>query len=411
MGTSTFVNTTYARPKISQTSKPRTDWILVGLVLGLTLFGLLMVYSAAPKLGVTADQFLVRQAMWAGVGLVGVFVLSRFNYHRLQRFTVLFMILMLGLLIATPLVGDKTFGASRSLLQGSIRASELAKLVIIIYVAVWLNAKRELLNNLSMGLVPLIAILAVTGGLIFIQPDFSAAITVVILGAIMFFLAGGAWRQIIMTVVLVIGFGAVIVLLYPKGLVRVTDYWMGLHNPLEASYHVQRSLGAIINGGLFGVGIAHGSTKFTGLPVAHTDSIFAVIAEEVGLLGAGLLIAAFLLLLWRGLKIANNAPDHFGSLLASGITVWIVVEALLNMAVMVNLLPQAGNALPFISYGGSSLTMTLAGIGILMNIARQSSGGGQSAQGGNTFGAVVDLRWRDRRRSVPRSGRSSDSRK
>jgi cell division protein FtsW len=195
-----------------------------------------------------------------------------------------------------------------------------------------------------------------------------------------------------------------IVNVYSTGMQRVQDYWAGLHNPLDASYHVQRSLEAIINGGVFGVGIAHGSTKFTGLPVAPTDSIFAVIAEEVGLLGSGAVILAFIVLLWRGLHIANRAPDDFGSLLASGISIWIMIEALLNMAVMVNLLPQAGNALPFISYGGSNLTITLAGIGILMNIARQS-GDEKPSQGGNAFGAVVDLRWRDRRRSVSRSGR------
>jgi cell division protein FtsW len=264
---------------------------------------------------------------------------------------------------------------------------------------------------MSMGLLPLMLIMGVTGGLIFIQPDFSAAITVVILGSLMFFLAGGAWRQIIFTLFATSLFGAIVVKLYPTGLDRVSYYWSGLQNPLEASYHVQRSLGAIINGGIFGVGIAHGSTKFTGLPVAHTDSIFAVIAEEVGLLGSGLVIIAFILLLWRGLKIANNAADPFGSLLAGGITIWIVVEAVLNMAVMVNLLPQAGNALPFISYGGSSLLMSLAGIGILLNIARQSSDNKNSKDGGSPFGAVVDLRWRDRRRGVSRSGGTPGSRR
>ena len=124
--------------------------------------------------------------------------------------------------------------------------------------------------------------------------------------------------------------------------------------------------------GIFGVGIGHSSTKFTGLPVAPTDSIFAVIAEETGLIGTGFVILAYVVFLWRGLAIARRAPDKLGALLASGITIWIVIEAMLNMAVMVNLLPQAGNALPLISYGGTSLTITLAAIGILMNISRLS---------------------------------------
>lgn len=407
MGAGTYVNKAFVRPKMTQ-QRPKTDWILIGVVLALTLFGLLMVHSAGPKFAMAIDlpydYFLKRQVMWAGVGLVAVVILSRFPYQHYKRLSVLMMGFAVLALIMTAFIADRTLGANRSLISGSVRTSELAKLVTIIYVAVWLDAKREVLGDMLMGLVPLMAILGFTGGLIMSQPDFSAAITVIILGGILFFLAGAPWRQIIMTMAVASLLGWLVVNVYQTGLVRVQEYWAGLHNPLEASYHVQRSLEAIINGGLFGVGIAHGSTKFTGLPVAPTDSIFAVIAEEVGLVGSGLVILGFIVFLWRGLHIADNAPDEFGSLLASGITIWIIIEALLNMAVMVNLLPQAGNALPFISYGGSSLTITLAGIGILLNIARQS--GPDKTKGGNAFGAVVDLRWRDRRRSISRSGRT-----
>ncbi len=256
--------------------------------------------------------------------------------------------------------------------SGSVRPSELAKLVTIIYVSVWLTAKSEVLNDITLGLFPLMFILGITGGLILIQPDLSAALTVVMLGGILFFLAGGEWRQIALTMAVAGLLGWLIVNIYPTGIDRIRYYLDGLRNLLNASYHVQRSLEAIINGGIFGVGIGHSSTKFTGLPVAPTDSIFAVIAEETGLIGTGFVILAYVVFLWRGLAIARRAPDKLGALLASGITIWIVIEAMLNMAVMVNLLPQAGNALPLISYGGSSLTITLAAIGILMNISRLS---------------------------------------
>ncbi len=410
MGEISFVNQSFVKTKTAQHKRPRVDLVLVGVVLGLTLFGLLMVYSAGTKFAEDSDYFLGRQAIFAGVGIFIAAVLSRLNYHYFQKLTVLMMAVTLIALVVTTMIGDRTFGANRSLLNGSIRPSELAKLVVIIYVAVWLTSKKDVLNDMLMGLLPLTVILGVTAGLIFLQPDLSASITIIILGGLLFFLAGGAYRQIAIVIALAILLGFLVVKFYPTGQQRVVDYWAGLNNPLNASYHVQRSLGAIINGGLFGVGIAHGSTKFTGLPVAHTDSIFAVIAEELGLFGSGLLIAAYIVLLWRGLRIAQNAPDQFGTLLASGITVWIVVEALLNMAVMVNLLPQAGNALPFISYGGSNLTVTLAGVGILMNIARLS-GAAANKQGGNTFGAVVDLRWRDRGRRVSRSSHSPGTRK
>jgi len=373
-----------------------------------------MVYSAGPKFAVeinrNPDHFLIRQGAWAALGLVIAFILSRIPYRVYQRLTVLMMVGTLIMLIAVAILADTTLGSNRSVLSGSIRPSELAKLVTIIYVSVWLTAKRDVLNNITLGLFPLMFILGVTGGLILIQPDLSAAITIILLGGILFFLAGGEWRQITLTIGVTGLIGWIVVNIYPTGIQRIRDYFEGLHDLTNASYHVQRSLEAIINGGLFGVGIGHSSTKFTGLPVAPTDSIFAVIAEETGLIGAGLVILAYMIILWRGIDIARNAKDHFGSLLASGITIWIVIEALLNMAVMVNLLPHAGNALPLISYGGSNMVVTLAGIGILLNIA-QTPGDRKSSKGGGTFASIVDLRWRDRRGRVSRFGRPAGTRR
>ncbi len=387
------------------------DFVLLGVSVALTLFGLLMVYSAGPKfasyLDMQADFFLVRQLMWAGVGVLTVVVMTLVNYHIFQKLTILMMGFSIVALIAVMILGESTLGSVRSILGGSVRPSELAKLVTIIYVSVWLNAKRDVLNDVSLGLVPLGVILGVTAMLIFLQPDLSAAMTVLIMGGLLFFLAGGAWRQIAIVIAIAVLVGWVAVNVYPTGRERVTAYLMGLQNPLEASYHVRRSLEAVINGGLFGVGIGHSSTKFTGLPVAHTDSIFAIIAEEVGLIGAAALMLAYLSILWRGLIIAKNAPDFLGRLLAAGISIWIVIEALINMAVMVNLMPHAGNALPFISYGGSSLVITLTGVGILLNIGRMSEK--SKNQGGSTFASVIDLRWRNRGRRVSRSVRSASN--
>ena len=398
------------------------DWLLIGTVTALVLFGLVMVYSSSTKFSADIDQpvyyFLLRQAQWVAISAIVAVGLSFFDYHRFQRWSILLMIATLISLVFVVSMGAVTYGAIRSVSGGSIRPSELAKLVTILYVSVWLNAKRDVLNEISLGLIPLMMILGFTGGLILIQPDLSAAMTVILLGCILFFLGGGEWRQIIMVAAAAVVLGWIVVNLYPTGVDRISRYLDGLSNPLEASYHVQRSLEAIINGGVLGVGIGHGSTKFTGLPVALTDSIFAVVTEETGLLGAGAIIAAYMILLWRGLSIARRAEDSLGALIASGITVWIAIEGLINMAVMVNLLPHAGNALPFISYGGTHLLVTMAGIGILMNISRASSqpdhaGGAHRLgrnQGGNPFGAVIDLRWRDRGRRISRSGRPTGSR-
>jgi cell division protein FtsW len=223
------------------------------------------------------------------------------------------------------------------------------------------------------------------------------------LGGLLFFMAGGQWRQIILVCVIAIFLGWVVVKVNATGNARLTSYLEGLRDPIQASYHVRRSLEAVVKGGLFGVGIGRADTKFTGLPVPPTDSIFAVIAEETGLVGAAFLVGLYILLLWRGLSIARRAPDQLGSLLASGVTLWITLEALINMAVIVGLAPFAGNALPFISAGGSNLVASLAGIGILMNVARSSVE--REAEEGRIFSAVVDLRRRDRRRRVSRPRR------
>ncbi len=192
---------------------------------------------------------------------------------------------------------------------------------------------------------------------------------------------------------------------------RVGDFIAGIKDPLQASYHVRRSFEAIVNGGWFGVGLGQSQSKLTGLPVPPTDSVFAVVAEELGWFGSVALIGLYGFLVWRGLVIARRAPDMLGTLLASGLVIWIGFEALINMAVMVGLLPFAGNALPFISAGGSNLVATLAAIGILFNISRQTGEGTMTDDEWRSYSAVADLRWWNGRRSVSRPRRSQRANK
>jgi cell division protein FtsW len=290
---------------------------------------------------------------------------------------------------------------------GSIQPSELAKLVTVIYLAVWLYSKHEYLSDINFGLLPLAGILGALGGLIFVQPDLSAVITILFLGGTLFFLAGGDLRQIGIMLVVAVLVGWLVVAVNQTGGERVASYLVGLKDPTNASYHVQRSLEAFVNGGWFGVGIGNARTKLTGLPVPPTDSIFAVVGEETGVLGSTTLVVMYVILLWRGLGIARRAPDLLGTLLAAGLSLWIAMEALVNMAVMLNLLPFAGNALPFISAGGSNLVVSLAAVGILMNISRSSVRVKENE--GRSFIAVVDLRGRNRRRRVSRSRRAASS--
>jgi cell division protein FtsW len=259
----------------------------------------------------------------------------------------------------------------------------------------------------SFGLIPLGVILGIIGGLIYLQPDLSAAGTVLILGGLLFFLAGADIKQIVFLLVLAVFMGWIIVQFSATGQDRVSSFLAGWKDPTHASYHVQRSFEAVIKGGVFGVGLGQADTKLTGLPFAPTDSIFAVVVEELGLFGSTLLIALYAALIWRGLVIARRAPDMLGTLLASGITFWVGIEALINMAVMVGLMPFAGNALPFISAGGSNLVSTLCAMGIMLNISRQSGEIVRTEENDwRSFGAVIDLRRGNGRRGVSRARRS-----
>jgi len=414
MGARTFVNDRFSFP-FSRNWARGLDVPLVMTVIALLVFGLIMLYSASFDFSFneygSATYMFTRQMRWLALGLLAAIVVSLFDYHHWRRVVVFAMLGTIGLLITVLFINELRLGASRTLYEGSYQPSELAKLVAVIYLSVWLYAKRQNLHDVSFGLVPLGVILGIIGGLIYLQPDLSAAGTVLILGGLLFFLAGADLKQIILLLIAAVVMGWVIVQVSETGRDRVDSFIAGLQNPTNASYHVQRSFEAIIKGGIFGVGLGQADTKLTGLPFAPTDSIFAVIAEELGLFGSLLLICLYAALIWRGLVIARRAPDMLGTLLASGMAIWIALEALINMAVMVGLMPFAGNALPFISAGGSNLVSTLSAVGIMLNVSRQS---GESVRieenEWRSFGAVIDLRWRNGRRGVSRNRRSQRAR-
>ena len=385
------------------------DVPLLLVVITLLIFGLVMVYSASYDYSQAyygdAYQIFQRQVIFMLLGIGAALILTFLDYHVWRRLAVPVGVLTVIGLIAVLLASNVLNNAARTLWEGSVQPSELAKLITVIYLSVWLYSKREFLQDVTLGLIPLGIMLGGLGFLIYLQPDLSAVITIAMLGAIMFFLAGADMRQIGFLIVFGLIFGWLLVQVSSTGSERMSAYLAGLKNPLNSSYHVRRSLEAFVNGSWFGVGIGMSETKLTGLPVPQTDSIYAVIGEETGFFGAAGLVLLYVILLWRGLTIAQRARDGLGALMAAGLTLWIALEAFVNMAVMVNVLPFAGNALPFISAGGSNLGVSLAAVGILMNISRLSNR--QNEKEGNFFNAVVDLRRRDRRRGVSRARRSS----
>lgn len=386
------------------------DMPLLVIVVALIVFGLTMLYSASwdfSRAAYDGDAMYMfnRQLMWLGLGTVAAIVLAFLDYHRWRQLIVPAMAFTVVMLIVVLVMSEVRFNATRTIFNGSIQPSELAKLVSILYIAVWLYAKREMLKDITFGLIPLGVILGFVGGLIYLQPDLSAAATVLMLGGLLFFLAGGDLKQIGGLLIIAFVVAWLVVSVSLTGQQRVTDFVAGIKDPLQASYHVRRSFEAIVNGGWFGVGIGKSLSKVTGLPVPPTDSIYAVVVEELGWFGGVGLIGLFGSLIWRGLVIARRAPDMLGTLLASGLVIWIGLEALINMAVMVGLLPFAGNALPFVSAGGSNLVTTLAALGILFNVSRQGSSSNETNDEWRSYSAVANLRWWNGRGRVPRSVR------
>ena len=378
MGEQTVTNTQPAavrRLKKNLRNSMRVDLVLVAVVLALLVFGLIMVYSSSWSFSIlrydSTGDAAKRQLMWAVAGLAIGTVCLFIDYHFYKYLAIPIMVITCITLIAVLVFPSGDLDTRGTIFGRSVQPSELAKIGIVIYLSVWLNSKRDNLKQISFGLLPLALIVGFVGGLIAVQPDISAAISIVVLGGVLFFMADSDLRQIALLVIVILLAGAIVIGISENGRTRVTDYWNGLQDISTASDHIQYSFRAIVEGGLFGKGLGKGTIKVIGLPVAWTDSIYSVIAEEFGLVGAIGVLAMYILVWWRGVRIAHHAPDKLGKLLAGGITFWIIFEALLNICVMVNLLPFAGNPLPLISTGGSNLISTLAAVGILLNISRQ----------------------------------------
>jgi cell division protein FtsW len=378
-------------------------WLVI-LIGAMVAFGLVMVYSASWdvswRLFEDPSEILRRQVTNLVIGLLALAVAAGIPLRWLRRLALPILLFSLLALIVLLLV-HAGGGPRRAFLAGSIQPSELAKLALIIYLAVWMESKGERLSEWGYGFLPLMVIIGLLGALILMQPDLSAALTVGAVALGMFFLAGARASQYVLVTTGSAGMAYVLVWLTRTGRERWQDYVDGLVDIEQASYHVQQSLQAFYGGGLFGRGLGASRQKFGFLPAPHTDSIYSIIGEELGLIGALGVLLLFYLLLWRGFRAALAAPDRLGFLLGCGVSFWVGVEAMVNMSVLLGMLPFAGNALPFFSYGGSSLVTTLAAMGLLLNISRRRPR--ESARQG--FDAVIGVGWRHRRRSVSRLSR------
>ncbi len=368
--------------KKTRAPKPGFDRTLFWIILTLLAIGLVTIASAGVFYGETRfdDEyhFLKRQAIALVPGLLALYLGQLIDYRRWRALVIPLFVLTLVLLVLVfiPGVGAKIYGASRWISIGplSFQPSELAKLSVILYLAAWLSKQgRSRIRDLYEGLLPFLVILGALAFLILKQPD-TGTLGVIFLVSLSVFFAGGAKLSHLLAIV-ASGFAllGVLIQVAPYRMQRFLVFLNPEHDPQGAGYHIQQALLAIGTGGIFGLGLGHSRQKFNYLPEPVTDSIFAVFAEEWGLIGALVVIGLFIGVAARGYRIARRAPDEFGKLVAVGITTWIVLQAFVNIAAITGLIPLTGIPLPFLSYGGTSLTFLLAGVGILLNISKQTS--------------------------------------
>lgn len=360
---------------------PTSDYWLLGAVLALTGFGLMMIMSASVI--VSYERFnsnyvyVGRQAMWFALALIALLVTANLDYRIWRKNATVLMIVGLILLAAIfiPGVGVRLGGAHRWIGFGAftVQPSEIIKLVFIIYLAAWLEARQTHRERLRHALVPFFTLMGLVGFLILKQPDFGTFLVIAAVSVAIFFVSGASAAQL--GGALLSGF--LIFLLLVKSASYRWARFLTFLNPradvLGAGYQINQALLAIGTGGLFGLGFGQSRQKYLYLPQPHIDSIFAVMVEELGFLRVAVVLLVYVFLIARGLRVASQAPDGFGRLVAVGVTFWIFFQAFVNIGAISGLLPLTGVPLPFISFGGSSLVMLFAGAGILLNISKQTA--------------------------------------
>ncbi len=356
------------------------DVWLVLITLLLIGIGVVMVYSASAVLAFRefgdSYYFVKRQALFATLGLIMMLLMIRVDYHIWMKYAMIGLLACFILLIVVmiPGIGVVRGGARSWLAIGSfgIQPSEFMKIGMIVYLATWLSAADVRIEDGVKGLFPPLGILGAAFILIMMQPDLGTGVVLVGASILMLFIAGARIQHLLILGMIGVAGFVMLILIAPYRLQRITAFLDPWQDPLGAGYQAIQSLYAIAPGGLVGLGLGHSRQKYSYLPEPQTDFIFSIISEELGFIGGCLVLLLFALLIYRGMKIAITATDRFGSLVAAGIVGMIAVQVMINIGVVICLFPVTGITLPFISAGGSSLTLMLTSIGILLNISRFS---------------------------------------
>ena len=362
--------------------KLKSDKLLFTATVVLVCASLVMVYSASAvigleKYGQRPTLFLWKQATFALVGLALMPLLMKVDYRHYRQPAVIWTGLVLAgtALVACVLIGPRINGARRWLpIPGmGVQPSEFAKIAVIFFVAAILERRMDRIDDLRFSLVPVALVLGGVVGLIMLQPDLGTALSIIVIVSAMIFAAGISYRYLIGLLLVSVPAATIVLMSADYRRRRMMVFLNPWGDPLGDGFQVIQSLIAVGTGGVFGRGLMAGVQKLFYLPYPHTDFIYAVIGEELGLLGTTVVLACFCVIAWRGLRTAMRAPDRFGAFLALGLTAMIVVQAFFNISVVLGLLPTKGIPLPFVSFGGSSLLMSMAGMGILLNVSQHAS--------------------------------------
>jgi cell division protein FtsW len=354
-------------------------WMFLATV-ALVCASVVMVYSASAMLALERFQqpylFVTKQVMWVAVGVALLSLVMRVDYrtYRNERliWTLLAVaaVLLVAVLFSRPVNGTRRWFA---LAGFGIQPSELAKLALVLFTAMILERRMHRINEVTYSLLPIALVAGVVVALILLEPDFGTAVSLLAVVGVMVFAAGLSYRYLIGAGVVMLGGLAAVLVQAPYRVKRLTSFWDPWADPLGDGFQIIQSLIAVGTGGVFGRGLMEGRQKLFFLPEPHTDFIYAVIAEEMGLVGALVILACFGVLAWRGLRASSRAPDSFGAFLALGITMMLVLQAFVNISVVLGLMPTKGIPLPLVSAGGSSLLINLLGVGVLLNISQHET--------------------------------------
>lgn len=361
----------------------RMDYAILLTVTLLCAFGLVMVFSASyyyaqntASTNYDGYYYIRKQAVYLALGYPTMILLSFFDYKRLEGFKVIGMLISLVLLVAVLIFGHELNGAKRWLViaEQSIQPSEVAKFGMMLYMCAFMSKKHAVMKSFKYGMLPMLLVIGVVCGLVMLQPNMSMAVIMGMLGYALLFVGGCDGKQMILLLIAAIGAFVLLAVIEPYRMARLTSFTDPWKDPLGTGYQLIQSFYAIGSGGLFGRGLNNSRQKLLFLTYGESDFIFAVVCEELGFFGALAILLAYGFIIYRGIRVALRCRDRFGSLLAAGITVVFAIQIFVNIGVVTGAFPTTGQALPFISAGGSSMVIFLAAMGVLLNISRSTEG-------------------------------------